>query len=126
MKASLTERLKGTDGAWKEPGTVIDHPDAWKLVRNGCAIPADAECEARCEGIDTADAAARYKAVSLGIHPDDLTAFRNGEMIGYDDAGEWIPGPNYRDPDEQYDEVENAFADMIADRVAKKMEGEHE
>lgn len=39
MKAKM---ISDEDGAKK--GTIIDHPDAWKLVRLGVAEPADVEC----------------------------------------------------------------------------------
>jgi hypothetical protein len=78
-------------------GTIDDGPDSWRLVMAGVAEPADEECRAKCnlsrEQMDTLQHA--YDRLSLGIHPDDWAAFDAGEMIGYDERGRHIPGPNY-------------------------------
>lgn len=76
------------------PGTIIDHPDAWRLVRMGCAVPEDEECEAVANVPPEKRAAMQehYRMVALGIHPEDYEAFQAGEMEGYVD-GKPIPGP---------------------------------
>lgn len=76
-------------------GTVIDHADAWRLVRRGAAEPADEECERRAglskEMLLRTQYA--YQRVHVGIHPDDYPAYDAGQMIGYNPDGSWIPGP---------------------------------
>ncbi|MGA2035879.1 MAG: hypothetical protein ABSG68_26830 [Thermoguttaceae bacterium] len=78
-------------------GSELENPEAYLLVRMGCAEPADPECEA-AHGMGPEQlAAARtaYVRVAAGIHPDDYAAFDAGEMVGYDADGRPIPGPNY-------------------------------
>lgn len=83
----------------KPAGTVIDHPDAYKLVQIGCAEPADEECQRRHGRTPEQLAAARhaYRRVSAGIAPEDYEAFDEGIMAGYTPEGEWIPGPAMAD-----------------------------
>jgi hypothetical protein len=79
-------------------GAELEHPDAWKLVRLGMAVPVDDECERRCcmspAQINAAQLA--HNRVAAGIHPDDYPAFNRGEMVGYNADGSPIPGPNYK------------------------------
>lgn len=81
----------------KPEGTLIDHPDAFRLVQMGVAEPADPECAEAAgmtpEGIAAAGHA--YDRVTRGIHPDDYEAYDAGYMIGYEGDGSWKPGPNY-------------------------------
>lgn len=81
----------------KPQGTVIDHPDAWKLVRMGVASPADYECSEKADMSTTQieRAAKAYERLAAGIHPEDFSAFDAGYMTGYEQDGSWIPGPNY-------------------------------
>ena len=86
------------DGKMQE-GTVIDHPDAWRIVRRGMAVPEDDECRERC-GMNNAQIALAQKAherLAAGIHPDDFDAYESGAMVGYNADGSWKPGPNYDD-----------------------------
>jgi hypothetical protein len=79
-------------------GTVIDHPDAHMLVRQGCAVPADDECARAVADMTperTAAAQAHYEMVAKGIHPDDYEAYQAGAMVGYTPEGDWQPGPNF-------------------------------
>ena len=77
-------------------GTIIERPDAWKLVQMGLAVPADEECSKAAAMTDRQMQEAQYaqKRASLGIHPDDFEAYDAGDMIGYDRNGNAIPGPN--------------------------------
>lgn len=80
----------------KPAGTITDHPDAYKLVQQGCAEPADEECAKRA-GITEAQwkkAVYAYQRLARGIHPDDFAAYDRGEMIGYYPDGSFKPGPN--------------------------------
>lgn len=45
MKAMHLFDYEETPGKWKPSGTVIDHPDAWRLVQFGTCRPVDAECQ---------------------------------------------------------------------------------
>lgn len=77
-------------------GTIIEDPQAWLLVKNLDAEPADAECEeASRRSPDELAAALIGKArLEAAIQPEDFAAFDAGEMIGYDSAGRAVPGPN--------------------------------
>ena len=82
-------------------GTVIDHPKAYFLVKQGVAEPADAEC-ATAAGMtpETFEAAKKaYDKVSKGIHPEDYEAYEQGLMVGYKPDGQrddsWLPGPKW-------------------------------
>jgi len=78
-------------------GSLIEHPDAWRLVNRGVAEPADEQCRRKItrspEQIRQAQLA--YPKVAAGIHPDDYALYDRGVMVGYDADGEFIPGPNY-------------------------------
>lgn len=72
-----------------DPGEQIEHPDAWRLVRCGLAIPGDDECAEAC-GMTPEEMRAvqqAYERVHRGIHPEDYEAFDAGLMDGYDDSG---------------------------------------
>lgn len=53
MKCRLLVRLEASPsaklppGTWYEIGHEIDNPQAWRLVQQGVAEPADEECEAK-------------------------------------------------------------------------------
>lgn len=111
MQAKLCKEMRQRDGndakgrpkyVKKPAGTIIDHPLAFHLVRNGCADPHDQECHDKIfnELGYTAETLAKAKhaqeRTAAGIHPDDFAAFDSGKMIGYDADGNHIPGPNYR------------------------------
>lgn len=92
-------------------GHVVDHPEAYRLVRHGVANPLDDECR-RWAGMTPEQIAAAqhaYRRVEKGIAPEDYAAFDAGEMLGYDDDGEWVPGPNYTGEPE--DEEDYEFSD---------------
>ena len=97
MKVRLLVPLKGGDHAWQPVGTIIDHPDAYRLVRHGCAEPADEECEwaANMSSEALAKAQAAYPKIAAGIMPEDREAWDLGFMRGYNPDGTWVPGPNY-------------------------------
>ena len=76
-------------------GTIIDHPDAFRLVRQGVAMPADEECQLAANRSPQQLAAAQhaYERVSAGIHPDDYGPYDAGIMAGYNPDGSWKLGP---------------------------------
>jgi len=121
MKAKLLLDMTGPpsdrfpDGH-KPNGTLIDHPDAWKLVRMGVAEPVDEECIAKADRTpeQLAAAQAAYPRVAAGIHPDDYDAYNAGLMTGYNPDGSWIPGPN-AEPEESDIWVPEAFAEDTDD-----------
>lgn len=103
MKAKLVVELRGKAAAVFPPGTIIDHPDAYRLVRHGCADPADEECrlKANMTRQQLLKAQATYPKVAAGLHPDDYDAWDRGYMRGYNPDGSWKPGPNYDEFREQ-------------------------
>lgn len=93
----------------KPAGTEIDHPQAFRLVQNGVAIPADDECAARC-GMTPADIRAAkqaYEKVSRGIAPQDYGLYDRGVIVGYNPDGSYKPGPNYSEDEIDEHEAEN-------------------
>ena len=91
-------------------GAIVEHPEAFRLVQNGLAIPADDECKDRANMspamIENAKFA--YERLQRGIHIDDFDRYGRGELIGYNADGSDIPGPNavedIEDDDEEDDE----------------------
>jgi hypothetical protein len=90
---------------WLEPGTVIEHPRSYMLVRMGVADAADDEAEKAANMTNTQKQQAKvaYERVSRGIAPEDYEAFDDGEIMGYNPDGSPIPGPN-ADFDEEDDD----------------------
>lgn len=78
-------------------GTIIQHPMCFRLVQMGVAVPADEGCAQMAGMSSQQQVKAQHAAerLSKGIHPDDFAAYDAGVMVGYDDQGEYIPGPNY-------------------------------
>ena len=84
-------------------GTIIDHPDAFLLVRQGCAVSADEECQQKVGMTADRLAAAQYayKRTAAGINPEDFDAYDAGLLVGYKPDGSWMPGPaSEQDADE--------------------------
>lgn len=96
----------------KPAGTVIDHPDAFRLVQLGCAEPADDQCAAAHGRTPEQLEAARiaYVRVERGILPEDYERYDNGVITGYNPDGSCIPGPNWTgdEEDESEDDEEPA------------------
>lgn len=87
-------------------GTLLDHPQAYVLVRMGVAEPADEECERRADRspAQLAEAAHAAERTAKGIHPDDFAKFDAGEITGYAPNGDYTPGPNFPGKDEEEEE----------------------
>lgn len=83
---------------WKK-GTILDFPDCFWLVRQGCAIPADEACRLRAGMSPEKMAAAQYahERLTRGIEPDDFDKYDKGQILGYNPDGSYIPGPNFAD-----------------------------
>lgn len=104
MQAELLHELDGVDGEKKPVGTVLDHPDCWKLVKMGVATPHDEECLDVCEKWAArrdqplerliAAASAAYPMTAKGIHPEDHAKYQAGEITGYAPDGSYLPGPH--------------------------------
>jgi len=79
-------------------GTIITHPDAFRLVQMGIAKPHDNECLVAC-GERTAEETARTehaaRRLAACIAPEDFSRFDAGEIVGYNADGSDIPGPNW-------------------------------
>lgn len=101
MKCRLIRELKHVDGYMQPAGTIIDHWQAFRLVQQGCAEPYDDDCRERAGMTPEKFAAARraYDFLEKGIAREDWEAYERGEMTGYDLDGNWIPGPNYQEPE---------------------------
>lgn len=83
---------------WKL-GSVLDVParGCELLVGNGDAEPADEDAEMVCKGWkDKRPEVLLSRAMlAAGIEPEDRELFRAGEILGYDETGNYIPGPNW-------------------------------
>lgn len=81
---------------WKR-GAVLEHPEAYKLVRQGCAVPTDEACAIRANRNPSEIRAAQkaYERVNRGIAPEDYDKFDAGIILGYTPEGDYIPGPNF-------------------------------
>lgn len=97
---------------WKV-GAILGGPgleDCWMLVQQGCAEPADDECDARAGRMTRerlAEAQHAYERVSRGIAPEDYERFDKGEIVGYNPDGTDKPGPNWVPPVEETDEEDD-------------------
>lgn len=84
--------------------------DCWMLVRQGCAEPVDDECDAKSGRMSRAklDAAQQaYTRVAKGIAPEDYELFDDGEILGYEANGDYIKGPNWKEPEPEPEEDED-------------------
>ena len=86
----------------KPKGTVIEHVQAFWLVLNGCAEPADEECAKRAGMTpeEIAVAHEHYQMLDAGVTPEDRDAWQRGYMRGYNPDGTWKPGPRAAEFDE--------------------------
>lgn len=93
---SVMRNGRMTDVVFWKQDAIIDHPQSFRLVQHGCALPADAECEARvnmsAEQLSAAQMA--YERLRRGIHPDDFALYDAGIIEGYNDDGSYKPGKN--------------------------------
>jgi len=82
-------------------GTVLESPDAFRLVQMGNAEPADDECRERANMTSEEMQAAQehQEALVRGIAYEDVDRFKRGEIVGRDEDGEYIPGPNAPPPE---------------------------
>jgi hypothetical protein len=101
MKAKLIRRAMRDNGPGKpetrlEIGHIHERHDAYLLVHAGMAVPEDDECRKACGMTDAqiAEVVKAQNAVSKGIAPEDYDKFHRGEILGYNEDGSYIPGPN--------------------------------
>lgn len=78
-------------------GAVLEGRDAFMLVRNGEAIPADEACAERAGMTPEQMQAAQHanRRLLSGIMPEDFTLYDTGIVAGYDGDGNFKPGPNW-------------------------------
>ena len=93
---------------WKL-GTILDHPQAYMLVRQGCAEPADDACAQRAARSPEQQRAAQhaYERLTRGIVPEDFSKYDAGIITGYEPDGSYTPGPNWHmmpPPEDEDDE----------------------
>lgn len=98
LKATPSTKVPSVDGIVPK-GTVLDGSELrpWWYVQMGAAVPLDDECR-MAAGMTDAEIDLQtqlYEAKVAGIQPEDMAAWRAGAMTGYDENGEWIPGPEY-------------------------------
>ncbi len=101
--------IRGKRAPYWRNGAVIevDARGAELLVGNGDAEPADGEAEAVCKGWRDSRPGVLLSREMLakGIEPEDRERYRRGEILGYEENGDYIPGPNWIEPaDEEGDE----------------------
>tara|TARA_R110000868_G_scaffold42190_2_gene143194 strand:- start:763 stop:1146 length:384 start_codon:yes stop_codon:yes gene_type:complete len=95
---------------WWPIGAIVDVDASGKyLVDNGDAEPADDEMRALCAGWEFRrdEVLLSREMLAKCIDPEDRQRFRNGEILGYDDDGNDIPGPNYVCPDDDSEDEED-------------------
>jgi hypothetical protein len=105
--AGNDDRLIEREGKKYFPAdTIIDDPRAYRLVQMGVAVPADPECTVAA-GMTSQQMEAAQRQQELlakGIEQDDYQRYLDGEILGYDEDGNDIPGPNYKDPNGEDEE----------------------
>ncbi len=89
---------------WKY-GAIVDLPDCFWLVRMGCAVPADEDCNAKANMTAAQMAAAQIAQDRLvaRIEAEDFDLYDAGVILGYkpDAASDsppdekYLPGPNW-------------------------------
>lgn len=101
----------------KPAGTLIDHPQAFRLVQQGCAEPVDPQCRARAgvSGAKLEDLKRKYQRADRGIWPIDWDAYDAGLMVGYNEDSSWKPGPNWTDGCEEEYYAVRAPEDEVED-----------
>lgn len=119
MKAKLLRDMRSSkrdaQSGRREPqpaGTIVDHPDAYRLVQMGVAEPFDDECRSKCNRTPERmqDAQAMAERTRLGVHPEDFEPYERGWMVGYKRTNKapkkdllgytsnvWKPGPNWKE-----------------------------
>jgi hypothetical protein len=86
---------------WKN-GAVLEHPQAFWLVKQACAIPADDDCRLRARMTQKKMDAAKssYDRLMAGVSVEDYDLYDNGIIAGYNPDGSYKPGPNWDKRDE--------------------------
>ena len=81
-----------------EPGLEVDRRGAQLLVGNGDCEPVDDEAEEACKGwkLKRSEVLLSRDMLAKAIEPEDRDRYRRGEILGYDENGNDIPGPNCR------------------------------
>lgn len=106
---SVMRNGRMTDVVFWKNGGIIDHPQSFRLVQHGCALPADEECETRANmGAEQLTAAQMaYERLRHGIHPDDFALYDAGIIEGYNDDGSYKPGPKAAEHPEVFEEEDD-------------------
>ena len=97
-------QIKTVDGRRVWPvDSIIDDPKAYRLVQMGVAEPADDECRKRAamSPDEMKKAQSHQEMVAKGIQPEDYERYQDGEILGYDEEGNDIPGPNWNESTEK-------------------------
>ena len=106
--ALLAQSVRRGKQRFAPAGTLYDHPDCFRLVQMGVAEPVDDECRdaAGLNPEQLANAQHAAKRLAAGIMPEDFDRYDAGELLGYDAAGNDIPGPNAKPVTEDDEEDE--------------------
>lgn len=107
LKAAAIERVSHGKPQYFVPvGTYFTSPIAWFWVQQGCAVPADNECQIAAnrtpEQLEKSQHA--MDRMQAGIHPEDFEKWERGEILGYEMDGSYKLGPNWKEPEPDKDE----------------------
>lgn len=96
--------VKNNKRFWK-CGAILEVPPraVQLLVGNGDAKPHCKASQKMCSDYEAklADRKLARDMLAAGIEPEDRERFRNGEILGYDADGNDIPGPNWKEDEEE-------------------------
>lgn len=99
-----TQMVKRDGGTFFRCGAIIEANarECELLVGNGDCIPACDESRAVCVGWEAKLELRKVhrEMLARGIAPEDRQRYLRGEIVGYDENGDDIPGPNYVESDE--------------------------
>ncbi len=78
-------------------GTIIDDPNAYRIVLMGQAEAVDEECieQTACSPEEMKARLHAAKRLMAGIEQSDYELFDAGVIVGYDASGNYLPGPNW-------------------------------
>lgn len=114
MKAKTLVPLRAIGDAahlgWHPVGTVFEGDQALFFTRIGACEPLDEECKA-AHGMteeQLKEAQFAYRATAAGIWPEDYELFRDEVITGYDLDGNYVPGANWKEPEEPDPEEETS------------------
>lgn len=96
-------------------GALLEEKHAFRLVQQGCAVPADDACRQRARRTpqQMKEAQRAYERLHRGIHPDDFDLYDKGYIVGYEPDGSYKPGPKW-----------DEYQALLAAEAAEELEDE--